>query len=576
MNIQQFIHEIVMTIPISQPTQIVYQDVNLYFGTLDYFRSQRVEEGIIIFWEEHKLFVSPLFNKRGKICSHCFLEHRNQFKLADSFGQGNEVVEIDGNNLYEEKLLHVISQLIRFKSEPPLFDYFVIDDYQISRHQFFRITNCDICISNNKRFDNTIIDSNLQCQASSLREKLGDYSRYIQLDNKDTGLFRRELTTLLKNAVTVELQYPLSQSEMISGIGIDTSYKKARAKAFLEAMERYSGIISKGQKRFLFSLNDLGKEAMDYLNPNEYLPVLGKEKINRETKIHWLPAHNYQTQKSTLIPEDFIIYKTERKPISQKLVNMSSNGHAVGNSYKEAVIFSLLEMYERDYFLFHWYQKRVPKEVNQASIFDAEINYYLMLIKNLGYEVSIYQLLSSKVMNIYWTFARGQNSNKFATYSTAGAHLFGKSAIVSALKELYFALYAYDQDVGDIQEKGHRMRPQDVTTVADHAIYYSVEDRSQNFDFLREAEIIDFEVESDYSIDIDTYYSVLLEFTNQKFGNFYIVENTPIGLKEIGLCEVKVFAPGMQDMNFGYENLYINYRRIQVSNYQEIPIHPFP
>lgn len=45
MNIQQFIHEIVMTIPISQPTQIVYQDVNLYFGTLDYFRSQRVEEG---------------------------------------------------------------------------------------------------------------------------------------------------------------------------------------------------------------------------------------------------------------------------------------------------------------------------------------------------------------------------------------------------------------------------------------------------------------------------------------------------------------------------------------------------
>ncbi|MCE2212566.1 hypothetical protein GPU31_08640 [Streptococcus thermophilus] len=207
-----------------------------------------------------------------------------------------------------------------------------------------------------------------------------------------------------------------------------------------------------------------------------------------------MSANNYQTQKTTLIPEDFIIYKTERKPISQKIINMSSNGHAMGNSYKEAVIFSLFEMYERDYFLFHWYEKRVPKEVYQASIFDAEINYYLMLIKDLGYEVSIYQLLSNKVMNIYWTLARGKNSNKFATYSTAGAHLFGRSAIISALKELYFALYVYNQDVVQIQANGHQMRPQDVTTVADHAIYYSVEERSQNFDFLKEAEMIEHRV----------------------------------------------------------------------------------
>ena len=376
--------------------------------------------------------------------------------------------------------------------------------------------------------------------------------------------------------MTVELQYPLSQSEMISGIGIDTSYKKARSKAFLEAMERYSGIISKGQKRLFFSLNDLSREIIDYLNPNEYLSLLGKTKINQDTKIHWLSAHNYQTQKTTLIPEDFIIYKTERKPISQKLINMSSNGHALGNTYKEAVIFSLFEMYERDYFLFHWYERKSPKEVNLSSIFDLEINHYLKLIKNLGYEVLIYQLLSSRVMSIYWAFARGKNSNKFATYSTAGAHLFGKTAIISALKELYFALYAYDQDVVLIQENGHRMRPQDITTVADHAIYYSIEERSQNFDFLKDAEIIDFVVESDYSIDVDTYYSVLLEFTNKKFGNFYIVENTPIGLKEIGLCEVKVFVPGMQDMNFGYENQYINHRRVRVSNHRDIPIHPFP
>ena len=119
MNIQKFIHEIVKNIPKSQPKKIVYQDVNLYFGSLDYFRSYRIEEGIIIFWEGHKLFVSPLFNKKYKICSHCFLEHRNQFKLNDFFGQGSKVVEIDGNNLYSEKLLYAISQLVQLLVLPP-------------------------------------------------------------------------------------------------------------------------------------------------------------------------------------------------------------------------------------------------------------------------------------------------------------------------------------------------------------------------------------------------------------------------------------------------------------------------
>lgn len=93
---------------------------------------------------------------------------------------------------------------------------------------------------------------------------------------------------------------------------------------------------------------------------------------------------------------------------------------------------------------------------------------------------------------------------------------------------------------------------------------------------MKGVEVIDFEIKDDYSIELDSYYSDLLEFTNKLFGNFYIVDNTPKGLKEIGLCEVKVFVPGMQDMNFGYANQYINHQRIHLDGNQEVPIHPFP
>lgn len=576
MNIRQFIHEILSKSPKSQSLQIVYQGVKLYFGKLTHFESTRVEEGIIIFWDEGKLVVSPVFHKKEKICSACFLEHRKRFKTEDSFWKESDDLEIGTSNVVEEKLLYIISQLIHVKSLPPLFDYFILEDWQISKYQFFRISNCDTCIFNRKNTGNLLVADKKQYLASSLREKLGDYSAYIQSDNLDTGIFKRELTTLLENAVTVELQYPLSNDEMISGIGIDTSYKKARSKAFLEAMERYSGITSKGQKRCWFSIDELRSLSMDFLNPNDYFSYLGKEEVAETDKFFWLSAYNYQSKTFALIPEDFIIYKTERNTISEKLMNMSSNGHAIGNSYIEAVIFSLFEMYERDHFLVHWYEKRTPKEINQDSILDEDIHYYLRMIMNLGYEVSIYQLFSSQLINIYWALARGKGGSKFATYSTAGAHLFGKTAIISALKELYFALYIYDKDVGQIQEHGRKMLKRNVETVADHAVYYSIEDRSAQFDFLKSAEIIDFENREDYSLELRSYYSALLEFTNKMFGNFYIVDNTPIGLKEIGLYEVKVFVPGMQDMNFGYANQCINHRRIRMEAYQEVPIHPFP
>lgn len=576
MNIQQYVKVILSKSCETQPIELVYQGMRLYFGELDYFYSNRVEEGIIIFWDEDKLIVSPVFHKKEKNCSICFLEHRRKFKIDDSIGRDGDTIEIEDNNLFEEKFLYVISNLIQVKSQPPLFDYFIIEDWKISKCQFFRIANCDTCISNRESVEEILATGNSRCQASSLREKLGDYSAYIQLGNSDTGIFNRELTTLLDNGVTVELQYSLSNNEIISGIGIDKSYKRAKAKAFLEAMERYSGITSKGQKRYWFSIEDLRGKSIDFLNPNDYFLELEKEEVASTNKFFWLPAYNYQSNDYALIPEDFIIYKTERTPESKKLMNMSSNGHAIGNSYKEAVIFSLFEMYERDHFLVHWYEKQPPQEINQDSILDEDIHHYLSMIKNLGYEVSIYQMLSSKVISIYWTIARGKNGSKFATYSTAGAHLFGKTAIISALKELYFALYIYDEDVEHIKENGRQMQAQDVKTVADHAIYYSIEDRSIQFNFLKGVEVIDFEVKDDYSIELDSYYSDLLEFTNKLFGNFYIVDNTPKGLKEIGLCEVKVFVPGMQDMNFGYANQYINHQRIHLDGNQEVPIHPFP
>lgn len=45
MNIKQFIHEIIRNTLRNQPTKIVYKNVNLYFGSLDYFALRELKRG---------------------------------------------------------------------------------------------------------------------------------------------------------------------------------------------------------------------------------------------------------------------------------------------------------------------------------------------------------------------------------------------------------------------------------------------------------------------------------------------------------------------------------------------------
>ena len=141
MNIQQYVKVIQSKSFETQPIEIVYQGMKLYFGELDYFYSNRVEEGIIIFWDEDKLIISPVFHKkRKKFVAFVYLEHRRKFKIDDSIARDGDTIEIEDDNLFEENLLYVISNLIQGKSRPPLFDYFIIEDWKILKCQF--LSNC--------------------------------------------------------------------------------------------------------------------------------------------------------------------------------------------------------------------------------------------------------------------------------------------------------------------------------------------------------------------------------------------------------------------------------------------------
>lgn len=121
------------------------------------------------------------------------------------------------------------------------------------------------------------------------------------------------------------------------------------------------------------------------------------------------------------------------------------------------------------------------------------------------------------------------------------------------------------------------MQDKDIVSVSDHAVYYSVENKMFHFDFLGSLKKTCFLESSscDMQINIKNYCHKLLEYTCNRFGDVFITENTTIGLKEMNLCEVKVFVPMLQDMNFGFKNLFINKKRINTSEICTY-VHPFP
>lgn len=558
----------------------IYKNKNIYYGNKKSFTKKQIKEGIILFWDQGSLIVSPYFSEKNKLCNFCFF---NQREKAQSFKETMPFIEtLDSTVIPIECLMNAINTIIHAPIERKLFSFYVINELTMKRNFFFRGTYCESCLKNKTPHIKAIIKNEnerlnkIEVSSKDIRSENKNLIYLLEYPNNDSEFYvKKEL--LESKTISYELSFVRQSREAaLSGIGTASTYRLAKKKAIFESLERFSGTASLNSKSIINTMEELKKLKKNFYNPNDWFDKTNKKKrISEHEEIYWIESYNPVKRTNYLIPEDFVIYKNNRKSQANKLVCSSSNGHAIGNTIIEASIYSMYELIERDTFLQAWYLRESPLLVIKASIKNSELQNKIRKIEENGYDLFIYDLSSDYYIPTFWVYVEGKNYNKFASYSTAATHYDNKTALESALNELDLALSYYDGHLPEIRKKSEEMKPEDIVTVADHPIYYASDRSKEYFSFLSKVETKNFSENQEEKIILNHHYTELVSRLSKRFNNIYITRNTPIGVEELGLEEVKIFIPGMHDMYFGYDNQIVNLERLGRET-DELYIHPFP
>ncbi|MEV7771778.1 YcaO-like family protein [Kitasatospora sp. NPDC086791] len=250
--------------------------------------------------------------------------------------------------------------------------------------------------------------------------------------------------------------YPMTEVELLAGtppgIGRGSRFREAEAIGMYEALERFGGYphtapIVPGVSRR--RLTELGVPALDVRRlgvhtDRQYAAATSRVRPwTEDTALDWTWSRPLDGGPPVLVPAEAGFYRygyglraePGREPPRRCLLE-SSSGSALGNSFEEAALHSLLELAERDAFLLAWHGARPLPEIDPASVRDPDSRAMLRLASDRGYRVHLLVATADLAVPVVWALAVRPDRALPASFSTAGCHPDPEAAVRSALWEL--------------------------------------------------------------------------------------------------------------------------------------------
>jgi oxazoline/thiazoline synthase len=177
---------------------------------------------------------------------------------------------------------------------------------------------------------------------------------------------------------------------------------QARASAFCEAIERYSGVFQGDEVKRKSSYQQLSDKAIhpnacmnfstaQYKNRqswNEHCSSFSQrvpEPFDPEKELEWTPIWSLTHQEFKYLPTAYCYHGYPQE--SQRSCWADSNGCAAGNSLEEAILQGFMELVERDSVALWWYNRTRHSAVDLDSFedpyFQALRGYYQACQRNL-------------------------------------------------------------------------------------------------------------------------------------------------------------------------------------------------
>ncbi|MBN0048022.1 YcaO-like family protein [Streptomyces actuosus] len=232
-----------------------------------------------------------------------------------------------------------------------------------------------------------------------------------------------------------------------AGHGRARTYGEAEAVAYLEAYERMAGYPHGVAPVTGRSPAELGERALDPARLGGYTDAQLAHPLSRvrpwdaDTRMDWVWAHRLRDGRPLLVPADAGFYQYRyppREPGDRRLNHVleSSSGCALGSSYEEAALHSLLELAERDAFLLAWHRRRPLPEIDPATVRDPQSRLLLHMAGARGFEVRLLAATADIAVPVVWALALRRDGALPAAFSTAGGSPDPEAAVRAALWEL--------------------------------------------------------------------------------------------------------------------------------------------
>ena len=237
---------------------------------------------------------------------------------------------------------------------------------------------------------------------------------------------------------------------MFAGHGRGSTFRQAEAVGCLEAFERSGGHPQVAPLVFDATAGELGDRALGLPGLGHYTarqlasPLSHLRPFDDDTPMDWVWGHQLDGGRPLLVPVELGFYQY-RYPAAAgapeqarrtHFFHESSSGCALGGSYEEATLHSLLELAERDAFLLSWHRRRALPRIAPGEITDRECLLLVRQIEDQGYQVQLLVATVDLSVPVVWVLALREDGRMPASLSAAGSGADPVRAVRAGLWEL--------------------------------------------------------------------------------------------------------------------------------------------
>jgi len=349
--------------------------------------------------------------------------------------------------------------------------------------------------------------------------------------------------------------------------GHTTSFAASERVGVVEGLERSASHGSRSKTVTVYDTYDnLKPDALDPTGlgygPSYYADRdVGSAPVLSDLPMHWVWGYSLRDERPLLVPEQ-LVYYLDHRPDQRRFVRESTNGCASGTCLEEAMLFGMLELVERDAFLLSWYASLRQPQIEVSSVRSTATRIALDRLSLAGYDARLFDVRVDLPIPVVGAVVIRRNTGLghlcFAGAARMDPEDAARAAVCEAASiapglarwtgEHLVEAQALADDFRRVVSLEHHVWLHSLPQMADRASFLLADPPVRSMVDLYE----DWQRGRPATLDLRDDVRYLVDLIAQTGSDVIVVDVTSPEQASIGLHSVRVLAPGLVPLDFGW------------------------